>query len=186
MLRPICGRAGRPSCTSTPSFVLLARHRAARGQRSAISTFRWRLGGTEQTVDPAGQRRQASSLAVPSESRYSEIQVQQLSSHLYPQVFPSRTTSDPPPELVKLARDHLSRHELLGKTDDKSGPVAFDLPPLVGQTLDEHFHKLGVDASEPFLTYAKQFARANAPRNRGNGCGVAVGQSTTRMADLRR
>jgi len=55
----------------------------------------------------------------------------------------------------------LRRHELLGKSDDKSAPVAFDLPPLVGQSLDEHFHKLGVDASEPYLEYAKRFARAN-------------------------
>lgn len=62
---------------------------------------------------------------------------------------------------MKLAEDHLRRHELLGKSDDNTAPVAFDLPPLVGQTLDEHFHKLGVDASEPFLTYAKQFARVN-------------------------
>ena len=55
----------------------------------------------------------------------------------------------------------MRRHELLGKSDDKSAPVAFDLPPLVGQSLDEHFHKLGVDASEPYLEYAKRFARAN-------------------------
>ncbi|KAJ3525868.1 hypothetical protein NM208_g11452 [Fusarium decemcellulare] len=55
----------------------------------------------------------------------------------------------------------------------KSSPMApnlphqnlstFDLPPLQGRTLDQHFYKLGVDCAEPYLTTAKQFARANPP-----------------------
>ena len=64
---------------------------------------------------------------------------------------------------MELSRDHLRRHDLLGKNTDNSEPIAFDLPQLQGRTLDEHFFKLGTDAAEPFLSYAKQFARANAP-----------------------
>ncbi len=60
-----------------------------------------------------------------------------------------------------MARDHLRRHDLLGKNTDNSEPIAFDVPPLQGQTLDEHFFKLGTDAAEPFLGYAKQFSREN-------------------------
>lgn len=41
--------------------------------------------------------------------------------------------------------------------------MAFDLPALEGKTLDEHFHKLGMDAAEPYLTDAKRFALANPP-----------------------
>jgi DNA polymerase gamma 1 len=52
---------------------------------------------------------------------------------------------------------------LLGKTQDPSPPVAFDLPALEGQTLDEHFYKLGMDAAEPYLTLSKKFALANPP-----------------------
>lgn len=69
----------------------------------------------------------------------------------------------PPQNLVELSKDHLRRHELLGKNTDNNPPISFDLPELQGQTLDEHFYKLGVDAAEPYLSQAKQFTRANAP-----------------------
>jgi DNA polymerase gamma 1 len=100
--------------------------------------------------------------AVPSHPRYNEIGVQQLSSYVYDQIFPDGNTP-PPKELVELSKDHLRRHDLLGKNTDNTEPIAFDLPELQGRTLDEHFFRLGVDCAEPYLSYAKQFARANAP-----------------------
>ena len=100
--------------------------------------------------------------SVPSESRYNEIGVQQLSSHVYDQIFPEGS-QPPPAELVELSRDHLRRHDLLGKNTDNTNPIAFDLPQLQGRSLDEHFYKLGIDCGEPHLSLAKQFARANAP-----------------------
>ncbi|KAJ5312570.1 hypothetical protein N7508_003400 [Penicillium antarcticum] len=69
----------------------------------------------------------------------------------------------PNPDLVALSKDHLARHDLLGKSQSGANPVAFDLPPLQGQTLDEHFYKLGMDSSEPYLTYAKSYATTNCP-----------------------
>ncbi|KAF9891773.1 DNA-directed DNA polymerase gamma mip1 [Aspergillus nanangensis] len=94
--------------------------------------------------------------------RFNEIGVQQLSDYVYPQVFPVKATP-PDPILVKLSQEHLSRHDLLGKSQEAADPVAFDMPPLHGQTLDEHFFKLGMDSSEPYLTYAKSYATTNAP-----------------------
>jgi len=99
---------------------------------------------------------------VPSEARFNEIGVQQLSSHVHAQVFPGTGTAAPP-ELVALAKDHLTRHDLLGKNQDSIPPVAFDLPELQGSTLDEHFYKLGMDTAEPYLTMAKKLAWANPP-----------------------
>lgn len=100
-----------------------------------------------------------------STARNNAIGVQQLSKHIYEQLFPNG--SEPPPEeLVELAKDHLRRHDLLGKTADVTDPIAFDLPGLQApqtQTLDEHFHRLGTDAAEPFLSYAKDFAQASLP-----------------------
>lgn len=101
-------------------------------------------------------------MTVPSEARFNEINVQQLSSKVHSQVFPGVSTS-PPPELVALSRDHLTRHELLGKNNDSTPPVGFDLPDLQGATLDEHFCKLGMDAAEPYLGMAKKLAWANPP-----------------------
>jgi DNA polymerase gamma 1 len=99
---------------------------------------------------------------VPSDARFSEIGVQQLSSHVHSQIFPGKGTS-PPPELVALSKDHLTRHELLGKNQDSTPPVSFDLPALQGSTLDEHFYKLGMHAAEPYLTMSKKLAWANPP-----------------------
>ncbi|KAL5362668.1 DNA polymerase family A-domain-containing protein [Aspergillus floccosus] len=102
------------------------------------------------------------SLSVPASARFNEIGVQQLSDHVYSQVFPVRS-KPPDPALVELSKEHLSRHDLLGKSQEAAQPVAFDMPPLQGQTLDEHFYKLGMDASEPYLTYAKSYAALNSP-----------------------
>ncbi|KAI9671295.1 MAG: DNA-directed DNA polymerase gamma mip1 [Alyxoria varia] len=75
----------------------------------------------------------------------------------------SPSSNTPPSELVELSKKHLGRHALLGKNQEDSPPVAFDLPELQGGSLDEHFHRLGMEASEPYLTLAKQFVTASPP-----------------------
>ncbi|KAK4443934.1 DNA polymerase family A-domain-containing protein [Podospora aff. communis PSN243] len=134
--------AARDGTVATAAFIRIARHRAA------YRLQRWKS---------------SSALSVPTEPRFNEIQVQQLSKHLYRQIFPEALNPRPSSELIELAKDHLRAHDLEGKVTDNSPPVSFDLPPLAGKTLDEHFHKLGVDAGEPFLTHAKTFARASLP-----------------------
>lgn len=108
------------------------------------------------------QPRSSPSLAIPSSSRYNEIGVQHISSHVHPQIFPG-TSTQAPPELIELSKDHLTRHALLGKNTDATPPVGFDVPELQGTSLDEHFYKLGMDSAEPYLTQARKYARANAP-----------------------
>ncbi|KAK4123158.1 hypothetical protein N657DRAFT_672188 [Parathielavia appendiculata] len=142
------------------NFIRLARHHAARRScrhLAALPPRRW--DSTVAVVPPVADR----NLAVACEARFNEIGVQQLSTTIYKQLFPQGNTCPPSPELVELARDHLHRHDLLGKNTDNTPPIAFDLPPLAGQTLDEHFHKLGVDAAEPFLTHAKRLAKSTLP-----------------------
>ncbi|KAL4867572.1 hypothetical protein BDV12DRAFT_171208 [Aspergillus spectabilis] len=102
------------------------------------------------------------SLSVPATARFNEIGVQQLSDHVYSQIFFDKS-KPPDPNLVALSKDHLARHDLLGKAQELADPVAFDLPALQGRTLDEHFFKLGMDSSEPYLTYSKQYAVVNSP-----------------------
>jgi DNA polymerase gamma 1 len=100
---------------------------------------------------------------VPSKSRFNEIGVQQLSSHVHPQVFSTPPVS-PPQDLVDLSKSHLEKHRLLGRNQENAAPIAFDLPKLHGSTLDEHFHRLGKDASEPYLQYSLRFAGVDLPR----------------------
>ncbi|KAI6715822.1 DNA polymerase gamma [Diplocarpon mali] len=144
----------RPRRSGWPcsSYIKLARHRARHRQRTGAIASECRLYATVTARPGEG----------PSKARYNEIGVQQLSSHVYSQIFPQNVTP-PPKELVELSRDHLRRHELLGKNTDNPPPIAFDLPELQGSTLDEHFHKLGMDAAEPYLSKAKQFTRSNGP-----------------------
>ncbi|KAK7428954.1 DNA-directed DNA polymerase gamma mip1 [Neonectria magnoliae] len=137
------------------SFIRIARHQFRRHAWHAH--VRW-LAVVANTT----KLKQKTSLALASEARHNEIGIQQLSSHVFEQIFPNGS-KPAPPELVELSKDHLRRHDLLGKNTDKSDPIAFDLPPLQGHTLDEHFHRLGMDAAEPFLSYAKQFAQENSP-----------------------
>ena len=106
-------------------------------------------------------------LSVPTTARYNEIGVQHLSSHVYPQIFPGRMTS-PSRELVALSKAHLARHDLLGKNQDDAPPVGFDLPPIAGRTMDEHFQRLGLAGSEPYLSYAKSFVRSAQPQRPRN------------------
>ncbi|KAK4978372.1 DNA-directed DNA polymerase gamma mip1, partial [Elasticomyces elasticus] len=110
----------------------------------------------------------SSGLAVPAKARHNSIGVQQLSTYIHPQIFPSspaavERNNPPPAELIALSKDHLSRHDLLGRTTDKSPPVGFDLPTLNGNSLDEHFYRLGMDAAEPYLSQARKYARASPP-----------------------
>ena len=111
---------------------------------------------------PFGSRREQS-LSRDSQARFNDIGVQQLSSTVHPQVFPNRATV-PKPELVQLSKDHLQRHELLGKNQDDNPAIGLEIPLLQGKTLDEHFQRLGQDGSQPYLNYAKSFARANPPQ----------------------
>ncbi|KAI1160899.1 DNA polymerase gamma [Nemania serpens] len=158
--------------------VRLARHRTQCRQlgRSWLSHPRWQTTAAAATAtttttttvipdspgDAPSRMFPGGSLAVPSEARFNDIDVQHLSSHMYKQVF--RTESDPPPlELVNLSIDHLRRHNLYGKNVGNSDPIAFNIPEIQGDSLDEHFHRLGTDSGEPFLAYAKQFAFENAP-----------------------
>ena len=100
--------------------------------------------------------------AVPSSARFNEIGVQHLSEHVHPQIF-SRAPISPSKELIELSKEHLNKHQLLGKNQNHVDPVAFDLPPLLGNSLDEHFYKLGRDASEPYYTQALKYASIDLP-----------------------
>lgn len=88
--------------------------------------------------------------------------MQQLPKHIHKQLFPNEPVP-PPPDLVELSRDHLERHQLLGKISDTSEPIAFDLPPLEGKSMDEHFYRLGQESSEPYLSHAIEFAELDLP-----------------------
>lgn len=151
-------------CSSCRAFAANVAHRSrpVAPHISLPSASRRCLATVQPEKEGRDNKPKDRSLSVPSEARFSEIGVQQLSSHVHSQIFPGVGTS-PHPELVALSQDHLTRHELFGKNQDSTPPVGFDLPELQGGTLDEHFYKLGMDAAEPYLSMAKKLAWANPP-----------------------
>lgn len=102
-------------------------------------------------------------LSVPSQSRFNEIGVQQLSNHVHSQVF-LKPPITPSQDLVDLSKKHLEKHQLLGRNLENASPIAFDLPQILGSTLDEHFYRLGKDASEPYLRQSLHYAAIELPR----------------------
>jgi len=102
------------------------------------------------------------SLACNSAARFNEIGVQQVSDHVHKQIFPGASCVAPE-DLVRLSKDHLNRHRLLGKNTDSTPPVAFDIPKLQGSSLDEHFWQLGMSSAEPYLSLATRYAFVNLP-----------------------
>ena len=89
--------------------------------------------------------------------------MQQVSSYVHPQLFPTTSTTRPTDELISLSRNHLAQHDLLGKTSENTEPVGFDLPSLQGASMDEHFYRLAMDSAEPYLTLSNKYARASSP-----------------------
>ncbi|KAI1360520.1 DNA polymerase gamma [Xylaria arbuscula] len=160
---------GHIRAAPTASFVRLARRCAPCNPlpQPWLSHPRWQTSAAataHKTAPDSASSTQVrpETLAIQSEARHNEIGVQHLSSYVHDQIFLNKTPP-PPEELVRLAKDHLDRHNLLGKNTDNTAPIAFDVPKIQGDTLDEHFCKLGSDCAEPFLSHAKQFAMTNAP-----------------------
>ncbi|KAF2140565.1 uncharacterized protein K452DRAFT_48342 [Aplosporella prunicola CBS 121167] len=138
--------------------ALLRPHRLCLRAAPPLPCATWRYYSQAASAEKEGSR----SLLIPSEARFNDIRVQQLSRHMHPQVF----RGEPPdvdPELVELSKDHLMRHDLFGKNQDQSPPISFDMPELQGTTLDEHFYKLGMDTAHPYLDFAKEYAKAKLP-----------------------
>ncbi|KAL5612861.1 hypothetical protein BROUX41_004057 [Berkeleyomyces rouxiae] len=105
-------------------------------------------------------------LALPATTRINEIGIQHISHEMHKKIFPNGNKYQIPKDLVELAKLHLTKHNLLGKNTDRAGPIAFEIPDLVGEskTLDEHFTRLGLDCAEPYLSKAKEFSLAALPR----------------------
>lgn len=109
----------------------------------------------------------------PPEQHLNELGIQQISRHVHAQIFGNKkhdlsssglpSPVSPSPDQIDLSRAHLTRHELYGKNTDSNPPICFDVPGLQGQSLDEHFWKLGMEAADPYLDLAKKFSELSVP-----------------------
>ncbi|MCJ1467328.1 DNA-directed DNA polymerase gamma mip1 [Pseudocyphellaria aurata] len=158
-------RCSRQSISYGHARVANLSSRPPSGRIASVITLPSRYRRRRYAVEASQEiqsKKSLGSLSLPSTSRYNEIGVQQLSSHVHPQVF-SGPPNIPPQDLIDLSKKHLAKHQLWGKNQEDSPPIAFDLPALQGASIDEHFYKLGRDASEPYLSYAKKYSRLDLP-----------------------
>ncbi|CCF58389.1 hypothetical protein KAFR_0E02360 [Kazachstania africana CBS 2517] len=94
------------------------------------------------------------------EPRINPVGIQYLSNSLHSQLFgkkprgTNRLSKQDKLNLIKLAKQSLKTHDLLNKKTLVTEPISFTLPTLQGDSLDEHFQRLGQFASEPYKTMA--------------------------------
>lgn len=109
----------------------------------------------KEPVKKAHKAMKQGNVEVDSEGRrINPMGIQMLSSGLYNQLFGdyNQTNSLTKPEMVKLeamAKHHLMKHELLGKKTKKENIIDFDLPPMLGSSLDEHFYRMAKVMGNP-------------------------------------
>ncbi|KAK5989145.1 Mitochondrial DNA polymerase catalytic subunit [Cladobotryum mycophilum] len=123
MFTPAAGRIQRASAAS---FARLARHRGCQNVWRLQTRWFADVANTSDVANTADITNKKT-LSISSGSRLNEIGVQQLSEHIFEQIFPGGKT-EVPEEFVQLSEDHLKRHDLFGKNTDTSGPIAFNLP----------------------------------------------------------
>lgn len=92
-----------------------------------------------------------------------EVGVQLLSRRLHEQIFKNISFPPPDPRYVTIAQQHLKKHGLDIRQGSRLPDISFDLPPLQGRTLDEHFWNIGAQGAQPWLGKAKAFAEAQIP-----------------------
>ncbi|KAK9728460.1 DNA-directed DNA polymerase gamma mip1 [Basidiobolus ranarum] len=94
-----------------------------------------------------------------SEVPRNELGIQMLNPHLKQQIFPEAKCSVPEIK-VAIAVEHLKRQNIWGNEAPSVPNSSFNLPPLMGANIEEHFKLLGQEQSEPYLTYAKFWAKS--------------------------
>lgn len=101
-------------------------------------------------IDKSGLRRNA-------------VGVQLLSPSLQRQLFPESTAQKPSDAITQISLNHLRDNDLSPTGAAVLPEINFDLPPLQGNNIREHFHRLGDDVAEPYLSLSKRFAEVELP-----------------------
>lgn len=95
--------------------------------------------------------------------RRNPVGVQLLSPSLHSQLFPGPSLPKPPQPLLEISRSHLRSHGLSPDGAATLTEISLDMPDLRGSNIRDHFHALGKQTAEPYLSMAKAFASAQLP-----------------------
>ncbi|KAK7031336.1 POLAc domain-containing protein [Favolaschia claudopus] len=92
-----------------------------------------------------------------------ELGVQMLSRPLHAQIFKNVSFPAPDKSYVNIALQHLDQHGLDPSQSSSLPDTHFTLPPLQGNNLPEHFHRIGSSLAEPYLDLARSLAAETLP-----------------------
>ncbi|PWN90388.1 hypothetical protein FA10DRAFT_286099 [Acaromyces ingoldii] len=115
---------------------------------------------------------QAVAPVLPGMPYRNAVGVQLLSRPLHAQLFPPGTSDQVPPihpNALSLCQHHLSSHGLKPEQASTLPETSFDLPPLQGKDLGEHFWNIGREAAQPWLGMAHEFASQDVPSTMPDG-----------------
>lgn len=124
---------------------------AASGAKSKLLSFRSALSYCRRySSEASGQR------------RMSPLNIQMLSKHLHKQIF-GGAEHVASPEAVRRSQTHLDAHGLWGKGGTLQPDVDISIPPLQGDSIDEHFRSIAAAQCEPYLSIARHVASWQLP-----------------------
>ncbi|KAF7800115.1 hypothetical protein EIP86_011360 [Pleurotus ostreatoroseus] len=127
------------------------------------SSVQPRRAAQQQRELPEAKQDKSKQELDPRHARRNQVGVQLLSRRLHEQIFKNVSFPPPPQPYVRIARQHLEMHGLDPVQGSVLPDIGFTLPPLQGNNLDEHFHRIGDAAAQPWLSFAKDFASAELP-----------------------
>ncbi|KAJ7090279.1 DNA polymerase family A-domain-containing protein [Mycena belliarum] len=117
-------------------------------------------------TQPAAARRTQPDASTSSRKGYikrNELGVQMLSRPLHAQIFKNVSFPAPEKSYINIALQHLDHHGLDPSQGSTLPDTSFTLPPLQGNNLLEHFHRIGASLSEPYLTLARSLSAQVLP-----------------------
>ncbi|KAJ2712363.1 DNA-directed DNA polymerase gamma mip1 [Coemansia spiralis] len=99
----------------------------------------------------------ASAAAPPP--RLNELDIVMLAPRLWQSIFSERRHRPASAVQTKISVDHLKSQAIYGKESEPVDVVDFDLPEILGDNIEEHFHRMGDMAAQPYLQMAQAFAQ---------------------------
>lgn len=83
--------------------------------------------------------------------RYNYLDIQMISDSLYKQVFKNYPKPEFNASLIESCRKTLDKHEMYSKAGEVVNDIDLELPPMLGNNLEEHFLAIGEQQSKPYF-----------------------------------
>lgn len=98
-----------------------------------------------------------------SPRRHNPVDIHMLSRALRDQIFQSASEPQFDEAAVNKSKEHLEKHGLWGKSGTVLPDISFQLPPLYGSNIDEHFCEIAKEQSKFYFEKAQMLSKCTLP-----------------------